>query len=73
VQPIRENFWVNSTILKEVEGFLSEWNSDLEYIVAQTSGSTGNPKLIKLPKSGLRFSAQNTIQFFNLNENSKAL
>ena len=73
MQQIRENFWVNSTVLKEVEEFLSQWNSGSDYIVAQTSGSTGNPKLIKLPKSGLRFSAQNTIQFFNLNENSKAL
>jgi O-succinylbenzoic acid--CoA ligase len=73
VQRILENIWVNRIVLNEVEGFLSEWNSNSPDISAQTSGSTGIPKLIKLSKKGLVFSARNTNAFFNLNEKSKAL
>ncbi len=73
MQKIRDNIWVNTNVLAEVEEFLFEWESDSDVIKTQTSGSTGSPKQINLAKNGLRFSARNTIQFFNLNENSKAL
>jgi len=73
VQQVLENIWVDVTVLKEVEEFLAEWNSTSEVIMAQTSGSTGAPKQIKLSKKGLLFSARNTNTFFKLNENSKAL
>ena len=73
MQKIRENIWVTDMVLNEVEDFLFEWDSDSEVITTHTSGSTGSPKQIKLPKNGLCYSARNTIQFFNLNENSQAL
>ena len=68
-----ENIFVETKLIKEVDEFLTEWNSSSEEIMAQTSGSTGIPKIIKLSKKGLQFSARNTNNFFNLNENSKAL
>ncbi len=68
-----ENISVNLVLINEVERFLSDWNSSLELISAQTSGSTGSPRLIELSKYGLRFSARNTISYFKLDKNSKAL
>lgn len=70
---ISENIWAEDAVGIEVEQFFSEWNSEKPYIIAQTSGSTGVPKEIRLNKKGLVLSARNTIQFFGLNENSKAL
>jgi O-succinylbenzoic acid--CoA ligase len=51
---------------KELYLFLNEWFSDSELILAQTSGSTGEPKIIELPKSVMIKSAVRTISFFGL-------
>ncbi len=53
--------------------FLSEWFSDKAYIEAQTSGSTGIPKIIRLQKPAMVNSAKATCTFFGLNENCNAL
>ena len=51
---------------KELYLFLNEWFSDSDFVLAQTSGSTGEPKPIELPKSLMRKSAERTIEYFGL-------
>lgn len=50
--------------------FIEEWTSDADYVTAHTSGSTGIPKEIKLPKGDMIVSARATNQFFGISENS---
>lgn len=50
--------------------FLDEWHSDEDFVVAHTSGSTGMPKKIHLPKSDMKVSALATNTFFGINKNS---
>lgn len=50
--------------------FEIEWNSDSEDVICHTSGSTGVPNDIKIPKIQMRNSAQRTIKYFNLNSDS---
>lgn len=57
----------------ELFSFLNEWFSDSDFILAQTSGSTGEPKTIELPKSIMRKSAERTIEYFNLQKTDKLL
>lgn len=56
--------------MMSVEDFIAEWNNSEEYIPVHTSGSTGNPKDIKLSKSLVRDSAIRTINYFGINRNS---
>lgn len=58
---------------KELYLFLNEWFSDSDFILAKSSGSTGEPKQIKLPKSLIRKSAERTIQYFGLQKNDRLL
>ena len=53
--------------------FLMEWFSETEIILAQTSGSTGEPKPIELPKQVMRRSAERTIEYFSLKPNDRLL
>lgn len=53
--------------------FLNEWFSDSEFIVAQTSGSTGEPKPIKLAKTLMQHSAERTIAYFGLSPSNRLL
>jgi len=55
---------------KELYLFLNEWFSDSDFVMAQTSGSTGDPKPIKLPKSVMQKSAERTIEYFGLQKNN---
>ena len=41
----------------KVRKFMEEWGYDLPYVVAHTSGSTGSPKEVRLPKADMRVSA----------------
>lgn len=50
--------------------FIEHWRSDDEYMAARTSGSTGAPKEIRLPKADMRESARATIEFFGLHSSS---
>lgn len=56
--------------MASVSDFLCEWLNDLPYIKAFTSGSTGNPKEIRLLKSDMVCSARATNSFFGINRNS---
>lgn len=57
----------------EVISFLKEWFSESEFLSVQTSGSTGVPKLITLPKQSFVESAINTCGFLSLNKETQAL
>jgi O-succinylbenzoic acid--CoA ligase len=58
---------------KELYLFLNEWFSDSDFVLTQTSGSTGDPKLVELPKSVMLKSAERTIQYFGLQKNDRLL
>lgn len=53
--------------------FIIDFLSDSEFISQQTSGSTGAPKTIQLSKAAMLKSAENTVSFFNLKRNQKAV
>ena len=54
--------------------FIEEWlNAEKTFITQQTSGSTGNPKLISINKSQLIASARMTGEFFQLDNCKTAL
>jgi len=57
----------------ESEKFLEEWSSDKPYVIVHTSGSTGEPKEIKLPKSDMIASARATIDFFGIRKGDTLL
>lgn len=50
--------------------FLVEWLDNKDFIIAHTSGSTGEPKEIRLLKSDMRESARATNRFFEIGESS---
>lgn len=47
------------------------WHDGNEYVVCQTSGSTGMPKEIRLSKGFMRGSARRTNEFFGINSDSR--
>jgi O-succinylbenzoic acid--CoA ligase len=57
----------------EINKLLLFWKSDKENLTVLTSGSTGNPKKINISKKQMIVSAENTLQYFNINENSTFL
>ena len=57
----------------EIYKLLLFWKSDKENLTVLTSGSTGNPKKINISKKQMIASAENTLQYFNINENSTFL
>jgi O-succinylbenzoic acid--CoA ligase len=58
---------------KDLYLFLNEWFSDSDFVLAQTSGSTGEPKPIELPKSVMIRSAERTIEYFGLKPGTRIL
>lgn len=58
---------------KELFLFLTEWLSEADFVVVQTSGSTGEPKQIELSKSEMIKSAQRTIEYFGLKNGDRLL
>ncbi|MDE6545666.1 MAG: AMP-binding protein [Paramuribaculum sp.] len=46
--------------------FYAEWRDDSEWASAHTSGSTGQPKPVRLAKADMRLSARATIAFFGI-------
>ncbi len=85
--PIHEKFQLNGiainsfeelmiqsqSISDEIYIFLSELFDDKSYIEVKTSGSTGVPKIIEIPKVYLIHSAQATGEYFQLYEGTTAL
>lgn len=70
---IPENIVCQTELKEEIESFLNNWFSNDLTIQASTSGSTGKPQEIHLTKKGVQYSAQNTVEYFKLNQNTKAL
>ncbi|NVK51662.1 MAG: AMP-binding protein [Flavobacteriaceae bacterium] len=62
-----------ATLSEVIAHFLNDWFSTNDFIEVQTSGSTGNPKIIQLKKEFVKNSAQATGLFFNLQEKTLAL
>lgn len=52
------------------EDFKREWESENDSIICRTSGSTGTPSEIPLPKKEVAASARRTIDFFGINSGS---
>lgn len=59
--------------LAELSAFLKQWADSREYLIQQTSGSTGSPKLLKVRRSQMLHSARLTIDFFGLGQGMTAL
>lgn len=57
----------------ELFSFLTEWFSASDFVLAHSSGSTGEPKTIELPKAIMQRSAERTIEYFGLQQNDKLL
>jgi len=53
--------------------FLKEWFSPSDFIEARTSGSTGTPQTIRLPKTTMQRSAGRTIEYFGLQTGNRIL
>lgn len=64
---------LSSNFEKEIFAFLQQWFSKENYVDVHTSGSTGIPKLLSIPKEKMLVSASLTGQFFNFKKNQKAL
>jgi O-succinylbenzoic acid--CoA ligase len=54
-----------------ISDFIAEWYSEVPYIMAHSSGSTGAPKPIQLPKTLVEASAKRTVEFFNITSLSR--
>ncbi|WP_300660223.1 AMP-binding protein [Fluviicola sp.] len=55
----------------EISSVMEHWNNADSSYQVNTSGSTGNPKLISLSRAQLEASAKRSNAFFGLNENSR--
>ena len=64
----------NESWLRDLVDFVAFWvDDDSDTLEVQTSGSTGNPKLIALSKDAMRISAGITNRFFELDTTKTAL
>ncbi len=61
---------IPSIKMASLNEFIKEWLNPEPFITAHTSGSTGNPKEIKLLKSDMRISAEATNRFFGISSDS---
>lgn len=64
--------YLDLTRKNEVENFLQKWNDDTAFMECNTSGSTGIPNTIWHSKANMQVSARKTIEYFNLQNGSKA-
>ncbi len=64
---------VSEEFRREVDDFVTEWESQNDFIEVQTSGSTGLPKTIRVPKHNAQISAKKTADFFGLGPQSSLL
>ena len=58
---------------EKIYRFLIDFLDEKDYIEQKSSGTTGAPKTIRLPKKAMVESAKNTIEFLNLKWTDKAL
>lgn len=59
--------------VKQIYNFLMDWLSPSDSIITHTSGSTGQPKEIRLTKQAMRNSAKMTNAFLGLDNSTTAL
>lgn len=59
--------------INKIGVFIREWLTDSSTIQVQTSGSTGNPKIIEVEKKQLLASAKMTAKYFDFKPNQTAL
>ncbi|MBB1150211.1 AMP-binding protein [Myroides sp. NP-2] len=59
--------------LRELGQLILDWFDEKEYVVQRTSGTTGPPKIVHLPKKAMVASATATVTFFDVPAGSKAL
>ena len=62
----------NAQIIESVLTFINEWDNDLDFFIAKTSGSTGVPKEIKILKKHAIQSSLNTAEALNLQKGDNA-
>lgn len=58
---------------KKIFSFIENFLDDSDYIIQESSGTTGEPKKFRLLKKAMICSAQQTVDFFNLTSNQLAL
>ncbi len=63
----------NENEAEKLIAFIDEWLNEKDYVVVNTSGSTGSPKPIRLKKKAMLISAQMTSNFFDLQDGYNAL
>lgn len=63
----------NDELIQTVVSFINEWENDLDFFITQTSGSTGNPKEVKVLKKHAIQSCHNTEEALNIQKGDKAL
>ena len=51
---------------KKAYSFIEEWIDDKDFVWQTSSGTTGNPKKLKLPKKSMVLSARKTCKIFDL-------
>ncbi len=61
------------TWMQSIVKVLADWYSDQDFMTLHTSGTTGDPKQILLPKANMISSAQKTITFLELADGIRAL
>lgn len=59
--------------LEEIRSFIATWENDIQSITQLSSGSTGPPKAIEIPKWRMEASARMTGDFFDLKNCESAL
>lgn len=64
---------VSNEFEQSVKDFLINWFDDTDFMMAQTSGSTGSPKPIRLTKENMRKSARMTCKYLRLQKSDTAL
>ena len=57
----------------EITSFIKNWGDKEDFIVCQSSGSTGAPKNIELTKKKMQISARKTLDYFDIKKGSNAL
>lgn len=57
----------------DITHFINQWNDKQKTIQVQTSGTTGQPKILEFEKSWMVYSAQNTLKYFGLKKGDTAL
>lgn len=70
---IEELIDFSKEISAEAGNFLMDWFDENSFVEVKTSGSTGNPKIIRLRKIHMVNSAKAMGDYFNLPENTTAL